>query len=1010
MKNTNIVGEPFAKYVNDQIKQRQLIYGGGLNSTRDPKHIQYLNSRLSWVKMASSVIVNPDPSKSTPEESFIKTAEDGTFRLKKLGLDIEQFKGYKLASNFILFNGVQQLTLENVGNQENTTYVDPTVGGKFLEYTKRAGISNSNSNWNNSAYGLGGTDFGLQPMPGINSLDIRHVNRGSIRRATITLKAYNKFQFEVINTLYLRLGFNMILEWGNSHYIESSGLDSEEVKSTVGNIDYVRNTLIEDIWFSDKYANSNDLELLKTIEKYRTKYDGNYDGFIGKVTNFSWDYNPDGSYSISIDLASLGDVIESLKVNVSHNYKVDQNTKNTDDITTFLNNIQKSPESFNTSPNNSNYLDINQLRKSQNTGNFFIEGATGYFPEVPNDLKSYIKFGTLLEFLQNNILIHFSNGGNNPFPIVYIDFDPEVNVMPIYPNQISFDPKVCLVRTDYFSPPSSNNFYFYEPMAPFSSGGNVPYGKIMNIYLNFKTVKDKLKSNIDNKGNLSLFNFIKSLCDEINKSLGGINNLEPIVIEDRNTLVIFDQNNYPNRDNIRKEILEKLDLPKEEETSFPIELFGYNKDKNSSNFVKNFSLKTEIDPSLSTILTIGATSEGQVVGEDATAFSKWNTGLTDRYKQFVAPSTPIPPPTSSVSQDKESAFNTIGGLYGSGYSPSKHNKIALKRRNDLMKENIQTYLLFSFGKSYNKDAYTNNKETLYSNFNRDNYSDWVNIGIQSIKNYISNLNNEKGVITNTLGFIPLKLQLTLDGLSGIKIYQKLKVNTEFLPSNYPEILEFLVTKVDHSLSDNQWVTKISTLSIPIIKEIPIETELSSLSLAEEPFFSPLASLTFNLPVQPAFGSPTIRSDKGGKGNYGASREAIAGTSTPRKHTGIDLTTYIGQEIYAPITGNIQRTKAKTTSKLDGIKIFGTGEFSGITIYLFYAQLTLSPGSIVSQGEKIGDALDLSKDYSEDVTDHIHFKIEFNGSPVNPERIYYNYNSKTVIGSNLFYGYESFNPF
>jgi hypothetical protein len=38
---------------------------------------------------------------------------------------------------------------------------------------------------------------------------------------------------------------------------------------------------------------------------------------LAKVSNFDWSFNPDGSYDINLTLISLGDVIESLKTNVS---------------------------------------------------------------------------------------------------------------------------------------------------------------------------------------------------------------------------------------------------------------------------------------------------------------------------------------------------------------------------------------------------------------------------------------------------------------------------------------------------------------------------------------------------------------------------------------------------------------------------------------------------------------------------------------------------------------------
>ena len=52
----------------------------------------------------------------------------------------------------------------------------------------------------------------------------------------------------------------------------------------------------------------------------------------------------------------------------------------------------------------------------------------------------------------------------------------------------------------------------------------------------------------------------------------------------------------------------------------------------------------------------------------------------------------------------------------------------------------------------------------------------------------------------------------MDGLSGIKIYNRLKVNTNFLPSNYDKTLDFIVTGVNHQISDNKWTTSLETLA------------------------------------------------------------------------------------------------------------------------------------------------------------------------------------------------------
>jgi hypothetical protein len=48
----------------------------------------------------------------------------------------------------------------------------------------------------------------------------------------------------------------------------------------------------------------------------------------------------------------------------------------------------------------------------------------------------------------------------------------------------------------------------------------------------------------------------------------------------------------------------------------------------------------------------------------------------------------------------------------------------------------------------------------------------------------------------------------------MKVYQKYTADTEFLPSNYPKSLEFLIKGVTHEIRDNQWITTLESLAIP----------------------------------------------------------------------------------------------------------------------------------------------------------------------------------------------------
>jgi hypothetical protein len=230
MEQGNILGEEFKQYVFNQIDVRQSIHGAGGQSSllnRDPKYLNYLNNRNAWVKMASGVsLIDPNlpsstepvaaPSKSQVITQTTNKLKTGLDRLKNISKDLlasngdlslTKYNTTGLAKNFILFNTLSNLNFKK-GNQE------------FSNYTFRSGIQKSQESWLDvdSSYGFGGTAMGFQPTPGIIDVSIDCVNRGSIRKATVTLKAYNRYQFSIIEMLYLRLGYTMMLEWGWDKY------------------------------------------------------------------------------------------------------------------------------------------------------------------------------------------------------------------------------------------------------------------------------------------------------------------------------------------------------------------------------------------------------------------------------------------------------------------------------------------------------------------------------------------------------------------------------------------------------------------------------------------------------------------------------------------------------------------------------------------------------------------------------------------------------------------------
>ena len=241
-----LLGEPIRPEVAKQINLRQKKHG--ITAGRDSETYRYLNTKTAWIKLASSVKIN--------DSSDIAKAN-------------------------VLFGGVSSLS-GNVLNQRTKTF----------------GSTEGSYDYKNSG------NFGYIPMPGLISAEIKCLNRGSIKKATVELKVQSADQFDTIEKLYLRLGYTVLLEWGWGTYFDNDGKLQTNYY-----------TLTEDPNGFFKQTDPN--AILRKIVGYRGKKAGNYDALLAKVSNFSWTINEEGVYSITLTLISIGDIIESLKTNIS---------------------------------------------------------------------------------------------------------------------------------------------------------------------------------------------------------------------------------------------------------------------------------------------------------------------------------------------------------------------------------------------------------------------------------------------------------------------------------------------------------------------------------------------------------------------------------------------------------------------------------------------------------------------------------------------------------------------
>ena len=263
---SNIIGAPFDEYILDQLNIRS---EKNALETRTNEDVLYLANKTSWTRLVSSIRVNPE---NQTFQQFYANLFDGE------AVPGGYSNPESLAQNWILQAGTSQL----INNQTNL----------------RSGLGP------NGAYGLGGLKQGYRPMPGIESLTIDSKGTlGSLREASINFKVWNIVQLNIVEALYFRLGYTMLLEWGHVNYFDNKG------KFQTNSVD---NTPL-DIFDTTKFTGKEDIQ--QAITKKNELSNGNYDGMLGTVTNFYYSFNQDGGFDCNIKLVGLGSVIDTVRIN-----------------------------------------------------------------------------------------------------------------------------------------------------------------------------------------------------------------------------------------------------------------------------------------------------------------------------------------------------------------------------------------------------------------------------------------------------------------------------------------------------------------------------------------------------------------------------------------------------------------------------------------------------------------------------------------------------------------------
>lgn len=388
----------------------------------------------------------------------------------------------------------------------------------------------------------------------------------------------------------------------------------------------------------------------------------------------------------------------------------------------------------------------------------------------------YVRLGYMLEWIQKNLLIYDTtkkDPENKELanPIFKLDYNSETNFCLRFPGQHSSDPRVCVIPSVYSS--ESSNWDILKDLnkvAPFFVEKNDQIGKLMNIMVNIDNTASILDKNLDSNGKVNLNKFLTSLFSEINDVLGNVNKLEPVFNTEENTLTIIDANNVPNADKTFP------DEEKKKATMGVFNVYGIGSEAiPNGSFVTNIDFQVQLPPNMAAMATISAQANGNIVGENATGLSKLNKGLLDRLV--------------TVKLDADS----IEGAKTGKDDPTKLFNATLELVNKSIDE---LYAKKKFAKATVSSMRSNNRD---------------------IALYVTG-NEEYLKKSPPPFFIPFNLRLDMQGLSGMRNYERFSITEDVLPYSYRAgdqggVINFLIKGVSHKIDNNEWTTNIESLSV-----------------------------------------------------------------------------------------------------------------------------------------------------------------------------------------------------
>ena len=281
----SIFKESFPRFVRNQLNIReQIIASGEKGGQKSDNFFTYSLNKQCTIRLSSGVNLNDNSEGLIPEnKTFTKS---------------------QLAKKWVLQGGVlwrrtPDITLNRDGEPSFSNLQLKNINSEVGGFAKPSTEGGTVGAYGNTAMASDAKDgFGIVPMPGIIGVDIKTKSAyGSLREAKINFVCHNQRQLQILELLYMRPGYTLLLEWGWSPYINNEN-------KKVNQFPFINN-------FFSPLNELADIE--KEIYNKKEETAGNYDALMGFVKNFEYTLRPDGGYDCMTEIVAKGEIIEGLK-------------------------------------------------------------------------------------------------------------------------------------------------------------------------------------------------------------------------------------------------------------------------------------------------------------------------------------------------------------------------------------------------------------------------------------------------------------------------------------------------------------------------------------------------------------------------------------------------------------------------------------------------------------------------------------------------------------------------